>query len=153
MKETDPEDNNLCGCFRIRIRFTECLLKFWRDLQDDQIWKYEELSPLEFLGRSEQHSHTVVEDELTRAQWFWSRRPRVLSIASWIVWFVAAIGAPFWILAWALIGVPLLIAALTMVPIEIVRSVRWRRDYESSIDRLIRASKNGKDAFGCDVLS
>src|SRR5215469_3668447 len=110
-------------------------------------------SPLEFLGRSERHSHTVVEDELTRAKWFWSRRPRVLSIASRIVWFVAAIGAPCWIFTWALIGVPLLIAALTMVPIEIVRSVRWRRDYESSIDRLIRASKNGKDAFGCDVLS
>jgi hypothetical protein len=88
MKETNPEDDNLCGCFRIRIRFTECLLKFWRDLQDDQIWKYEELSPLEFLERSERHSHTVVEDELTRAKWFWSRRPSVLSIASWIVWFV-----------------------------------------------------------------
>jgi hypothetical protein len=36
---------------------------------------------------------------------------------------------------------------------EIVRSVRWRRQYEISIDRLIRASNSGKDTFGVDVFA
>jgi len=51
------------------------------------------------------------------------------------------------------IGVPLLIVAAVIVNTEILRSVRWRRQYESSIDRLIRASTNDRDTFGMDVVA
>ena len=35
-----------------------------------------------------------------------------------------------------------------IVDTEIVRLLRWRRQYESSIGRLIRTSKNDKDSVG-----
>jgi hypothetical protein len=50
------------------------------------------------------------------------------------------------------IGVPVLIIAAVIVNAEIVRSVRWRRQYELSIDRLIRTSTNGRDTSGVDVF-
>jgi hypothetical protein len=34
-----------------------------------------------------------------------------------------------------------------MVNIDIVQSLRWRRQYELSIDRLIGASTNGRNTF------
>jgi hypothetical protein len=39
------------------------------------------------------------------------------------------------------------------VDTEIVQSVRWRRQYELSIDRLVRTSINGKDTSGMDVFA
>ncbi len=38
------------------------------------------------------------------------------------------------------------------VDTEIVQSVRWRRQYELTIDRLVRTSRNGKDTSGMDVF-
>jgi hypothetical protein len=38
-----------------------------------------------------------------------------------------------------------------MANTEIVRSARWRRQYELSIDRLVRTCKNGRDTFGMDI--
>jgi hypothetical protein len=37
--------------------------------------------------------------------------------------------------------------------VETVRSVRWRRQYELSIDRLIRISTSDKNSLGEDVFS
>jgi hypothetical protein len=31
--------------------------------------------------------------------------------------------------------------------------VRWRRQYELSIDRLVRTSTNGRDTFGVDIFA
>jgi hypothetical protein len=83
--------------------------------------------------------HPTHNDELARANWFWSRRPRLLPAASYTVWLVVVLGLPFWLFVAPLIGVPLLIIAAVIVNVEIARSVRWRRQYELSIDRLIRA--------------
>jgi hypothetical protein len=43
------------------------------------------------------------------------------------------------------------IISAAAVDTEIVQSVRWRRQYELSIDRLVRTSINGKDSSGMDV--
>jgi hypothetical protein len=47
-----------------------------------------------------------------------------------------------------LFGLPLLIVAAAVTQVGIVRTARWRRDYELSIDRLIRGAKSGGDTFG-----
>ncbi len=125
----------------------------WQDLQDDAHWKYEQLSPVQLLEKSKLHSYPTDNDELTRANWFWSRRPRLLPVASCIAWLIVALGLPFWLFIVPSIGVPLLIMAAVIVDTEIVRSVRWRRQYELSIDRLIRTSTNGRDTFDVDVFA
>jgi hypothetical protein len=43
--------------------------------------------------------------------------------------------------------------AVVIANVETVRSVRWRRQYELSIDRLIRISTSDKNSLGEDVFS
>jgi hypothetical protein len=104
---------------------------------------YRELSPAQLLEKLKLHRYPIDHDELARANWFWNRRPRFLQAASGMVWLIVALGLPLWLFIVPAIGVPLLIIAAVLVNTEIVRSVRWRRQYELSIYRLIRTSTNG----------
>ncbi len=139
--------------FREKLSLGKRLGEIWQDLQDDPHWKYEQLSPVQLLAKAELHRYPTHNDELARANWFWSRRPRLLPAAGYTVWLVVVLGLPFWLFIVPLIGVPLLISAAMIVSTEIVRSMRWRRQYELSIDRLIRASTTDKDTFGMDVVT
>ena len=139
--------------FREKFGFGKHLGRVWQDLQEVPHWKYEKLSPLRLLEKSKLYSCPTDNDELARANWFWSRRPRLLQAASCIVWLIVAFGLPFWLLIVPWIGVPLLIIAAVIVHIDILRSVRWRRQYELSIDRLVRTSTNGRDTFGVDIFA
>lgn len=151
MKKTEFGKDKRSGYLRRETHFREPLATFWRNLEGDQCWRYEELSPIELLEQLELHSGPACNNELDRTNWFWRRQPRLLLAASWIVWFVVALGLPFWIFMFPWIGVPLLIMAVMMVLIAIVQSMQWRREYELSVDRLIRASTNGRDTSGRDV--
>jgi len=150
-----PAKNNECiASYSIwgKISFGERLGQFCRDLQDDPHWKYEQLSPVQLLAELGINKYSTDDSELSRANWFWSRRPRLLPAVSWISWLIVALGLPFWLVIVPLIGVPILIIATMIVDIGIVRSVRWRRQYESSIDRLIRTATNSTDTFSADVF-
>jgi len=127
--------------------------QLWRDLQDEPHWKYEQLSPVQLLEKLELHGHLRDDHELARANWFWSRQPRLLHAASRLIWFIVALGLPLWLFIVPAIGVPLIIAAVLIVDTDIVRSAGWRRQYELSVDRLIRTSTNDRDTFGIDVFA
>ncbi len=118
--------------------FSQQLARFWRDLEDNQRWQYNELSPLQLLEKLKLAERPVDKDELARAEFFWRRRPRLLSATGYIFWIIVALGLPAWLFVFPAIGVPLLIISAVVVNAGIVRSVRWRRQYELSIDRLIR---------------
>jgi hypothetical protein len=120
-----------------KFLFIGPLIRFWRDLEDDQCWKYDELSPSQLLKQLKFDHCLADKDELERAEFFWSRQPRLLPIASSILWFIVALGLPLWLFIIPAIGVPLLITWAVVVVTGIVRTVRWRRQYELSIDRLI----------------
>jgi hypothetical protein len=115
----------------------QALSGVWHDLRADPKWKYEQLTPIQLLEKSELRIRLPDSGELVRATWFWSRRPRLLSVASSILWITVALGLPFW-LRIPSIGVPLIILAAVVINTDLVRSLRWRHQYESSIDRLIR---------------
>jgi hypothetical protein len=134
-----------------KLSFAKRLREVWQDLQDDPHWKYEQLSPVQLLEKSEL-SYTAHNCELARANWFWRRRPRLLQATSCIVWLLVALGVPLWLFIVPAIGVPFMILAAVIVNTEIVQSVRWRRQYELSVDRLIRTLTNSRDTFGLDVF-
>ena len=130
-----------------KLNFTKHLVGFWRDLEDNQRWKYEELSPVLLLEKLKLDEHPADKDELARAEFFWRRRPRLLPAIGYIAWLIVALGLPVWLFIVPTIGVPLsivstvlalLIVSTVLANTDIVRSVRWRRQYELSIDRLIR---------------
>jgi len=151
--KTSPKNNECPSRHYFWENLRQCLSEFWRDLQEHSAWKYEDLPPSELLEKSELHWYPTHEDELARADWFWSRRPRRLSAVCWVVWFIVALGLPLWLFVVPWIGVPLLTIAVVIASAETVRSVRWRRQYELSIDRLIRISASDKNSLGEDVFS
>lgn len=67
-----------------KVTFGRRLRGLWQNLQDNSHWKYEQLSPVQLLEQSKLHRNSTDIDELARADWFWSRRPRLLPAASWI---------------------------------------------------------------------
>jgi hypothetical protein len=121
-----------------KFNFTKHFGRFWRDLEDNQRWKYDELSPVQLLEKLKLDERPADQDELARAEFFWSRRPRLLPATGYIIWLIVALGLPFWLFIVPAIGVPLLMISAVLVDTGIVRSVRWRRQYELSIDRLSR---------------
>jgi hypothetical protein len=131
----------------MKLPFSKRLARVWQDLQGEQEWKYQELSPARLLERLNLLEYSRENDEFSRANWFWARRPRVLTMTSYLVWLIVIVGLPFWLFIVPVIGLPLIVISLMIVNIDIVQSSRWRRQYELSIDRLIGASTNGRDTF------
>jgi hypothetical protein len=119
-----------------RIKCSEPLVRFWRDLHDDQTWKYEELCPIELLEKVEIDYRTVPKHELDRTAWFWRRRPRALTAVGLMLWLIAAAAAPFCVIVPCL-AIPILITCIPLLLWTIVRSARWRREYELSVSRLL----------------
>lgn len=150
MRKSNLDKKERCGSPH-RIHFREHLGEFWRDLQDDQYWKYEELPPVELLEKLELHCRGPVTDELDRAGWFWRRRPCLLPVAGWIACLAVAVALPFSVFSIPWLEALVLPVAMIIAAVGIVRSVRWRRQYESSIARLIRACTSDGDAFYHDV--
>jgi hypothetical protein len=118
------------------IKCSEQLVRFWRDLHDDQTWKYEELCPIELLEKVEIDYRTVPKHELDRTTWFWRRRPRALTAVGLMLWLIAAAAAPFCVIVPCL-AIPILITCTALLLWTIVRSVGWRREYELSVSRLL----------------
>ena len=121
-----------------KLNFTKQLVGFWRDLEDNQRWKYDELPPAQSLAKLKLDECLADKDELARTEFFWRRRPRLFRATGYIVAFVLLLGLPFWLFSVPAIGVPFIIISVVVGNTETVRSVRWRRQYELSIDRLIR---------------
>ena len=122
------------------FHFTKRLVGVWRDLEDNQCWKYAQSSPLQLLKDLKFDLCRADKNELARAEYFWNRRPRLLPVVSYIVWLLAGLGLSFWLFVVPAIGYPLLIVFAVIANTEIVRSVRWRRQYELGIDRLVHTS-------------
>jgi hypothetical protein len=133
------------------IGLRERVSRFWHDLQAKHGWKYEELPPIEILETFALYCRPANDAELDRANWFWKRRPKLVLAVGCILLFTDAFGLPFWLFVVPWIGVPLLVVTIFVICANIVQSVRWRRQYESSIDRLIRILTTDRDSN--DVLS
>ena len=100
---------------------------------------YDERPPGEVIKSLHLERAAVNQDEVSRAEWFWNRRPKVLcetltfyfcyivvflfllylvpkNIPSFLLWFVAGVSCAF---------------------VDCVRIDRWRNDYKSSIKRVM----------------
>jgi hypothetical protein len=120
------------------------IIGWWRDFQYPSRWRHPDLAPLDVLALRRTKLGSAPNSELKRAAWLWSRRPRLilgsgaLSYVIMVVCTTIALLIPvfgfFFAGAWLGIWV-LAIAADT------IRHVRWRRDYETALDRLLRLSE------------
>ena len=116
------------------------LATMWSNFQAAD-WKFSELPPRAILKTIRLDERWLDDFELRRAQWLWERRPALMLGEDWLVYALVIIIALslFLIPVWgvALSGCWIMITFAGIIR-DIVRLSRWRRDYESSIARLVR---------------
>jgi hypothetical protein len=110
-----------------------------KKVEADGVWKYEEVSPSALIKSLNLEPASVDQDELARANWFWSRRPQPLweSLGFFFFYIAVVVFLPYlipnsrWLLlAW-------IFAGASWVAIDSVLLNRWRNEYKSSIKRIV----------------
>jgi hypothetical protein len=115
---------------------------FWKDFQSDHDWRFPEVPPSRIhrcLG------YPLVEpSENLRAEWLWRRRPREI-LGKGVISYALLIAISVLFLLVPPIGIFIdaawLFTCFMLIASDIVRNVRWRRDYEVSLCRLIRTMR------------
>ena len=115
---------------------------FWRDFNTENHWRFPELPPSDILLSLDGYISDVDHDEFRRAQWMWERRPGSL-LGKTLLAYLIAISVGFVLLLIPNAGIPVaccwLSGMLLVIAQSVVGLVRWRRQYESSIARVIRS--------------
>ena len=118
---------------------------FWNDFNSDEHWKFPELSPVQLQKSLDVPWSFIDRGEYVRAEWMWSRKPKLVlgegGLGYAILIFVALV-----LLLIPKVGVFLTVAwCVTMlgaISRDVVRSIRWRREYEVSITRIMRSHRH-----------
>jgi hypothetical protein len=123
-----------------------CLV-FWQEFNSRPNWRYPQLPPTQLQRSLDLRWAHRNRGELIRAEWMWTRRPKsVLAETSFgypLLVFVALL-----LLLIPHVGILFTItwcaAMFTAIARATVRLVRWRREYEVSITRVVRSNRNFK---------
>jgi|ERR1700758_2593451 hypothetical protein len=132
------------------------LSAIWTDLTTEPDWKYDELPPFLLSQLTESDLFEASDSELARVIWFWGRRPKLMfhdRAALVIVALCVLISLSIALVNWPGTSPPKCIDEVIVVLLELaaaasvtghrLRFLRWRREYERSIDRLIRSLHPG----------
>lgn len=115
-----------------------------------------ELPPVLLSQLSKRDLFEVGDTELSRANWFWSRRPKLMfhdGATPIILALCVLISLCMVLVNWPGTSISQRVAELTIVFLEVsveiyaigsrLKFIRWRREYERSIDRFIRTHHPG----------
>ena len=132
------------------------LLTIWKDLITEPAWRYEELPPFLLSQLTEVDLFAASDWELARAIWFWCRRPKLMfhdSAALMIVTICVVISLLIALVNWSGTSMHRRVTELIILSCEAAVGIylviqrlgflRWRRDYERSIARVIRSVDPG----------
>ena len=105
----------------------------------DPVWKYEELPPADLIESLHPEPAAIDQDEFFRADWFWSRRPKVLSESVIFFFFYLTVAVCLFYLLPGTVPLLLLwvVAGASCAFFDGIRLNRWRDEYESSITRVV----------------
>ena len=118
---------------------------FWKDFNSNENWRFPELSPVQLQKSLAVAWSFIDRGEYVRAEWMWSRKPKlilgegglgyaILVFVALLLLLVPQIGV-FLTTAWC-------ITMLGAIARDVVRSIRWRREYEVSITRIVRSQRH-----------
>jgi hypothetical protein len=62
----------------VRLQFISVMYPR-KELDADRVWKYEDLPPVALMKSLRLEPAAINQSEFSRAEWFWSRRPKLLS--------------------------------------------------------------------------
>jgi hypothetical protein len=118
---------------------------FWKDFNLDEHWRFPELSPVQLQKSLDVPWSFIDRGEYVRANWMWSRKPRlilgegglgyaILILVALLLLLIPQVGV-FLTTAWCF-------TMLGAIARDVVRTIRWRRDYEVSITRIMRSQRH-----------
>jgi hypothetical protein len=114
-----------------------------KDLLSEDRWRFPEIPPYQ-IGRS--LGNPMVDHwERVRAEWMWRRRPRACfdeNAFSYLLIIAVTVLVLFIPVIAILIDAVWLHSCALLVALDVVRNVRWRRDYETCLCRMIRSIQN-----------
>jgi hypothetical protein len=119
------------------------IVGWWRDFQYPSRWRYPDLAPQEVLANRQSKLESAAGAELGRAVWLWCRRPKLilgsgpLSYVIMVACTILAMAVPFFGILFAVAWLGIWVLAIAA---DTIRYVRWRRDYEVALDRVLRFS-------------
>jgi hypothetical protein len=116
---------------------------FWGDFQSEHEWRFPELAPWQIQRL---HGNLMVDPwERQRADWTWKRKPMAL-LGEGAFAYVLIIAISVLLLLIPLLGIAFdavwLLSCFLLIAFDVVRNVRWRRDYENSLCRMIRTMRS-----------
>jgi hypothetical protein len=118
---------------------------FWTDFQNEHEWRFPEIPPWQIHRYL---AYPIVDySESLRAEWLWRRRPREI-LGKGVFGYVLVVVISILLLLSPPVGIFVeaawLFTCFLLVASDVVRNVRWRRDYEASLCRLIRTMRRPK---------
>jgi hypothetical protein len=116
--------------------------KFWTDFQSEPAWRFPEIPPWQIHRYL---SYPMVDhSESLRAEWLWRRRPREI-LGRGVGGYVLVVVVSILLLLTPPVGLFVeaawLFICFMLIASDVVRNVRWRRDYDASLCRLIRSMR------------
>lgn len=115
----------------------------WKDFLSEDHWRFPEIAPWQV---QKSFGHPMVDHwERVRAEWMWKRRPRAfLGESAFTCSLIVTVSVL--LLLMPVVGILLdavwLHSCCLLAALDVVRNVRWRRDYEMTLFRLIRTMRN-----------
>jgi hypothetical protein len=120
---------------------------FWRDFNCEAEWRFPELPPVQLQKAFGVPWGFIDRGEFQRAEWMWTRKPKLVLGEGFLGYALVVLVALLLLLV-PHIGVLLTIgwsfAMLGVIARDIVRPIRWRREYEVSITRIVRSYRHSK---------
>jgi hypothetical protein len=122
----------------VRLQFISVMYPR-KEVDADPVWKYEELPPVALIKSLRLEPAAINQSEFSRAEWFWSRRPKLISesVSFFFLYLTIAVclfylvpDSIWWLLLWILAGAG-------CASIDHIRLNRWRNEYESSIKGIV----------------
>ncbi|MGA8482587.1 MAG: hypothetical protein WB696_31840 [Chthoniobacterales bacterium] len=119
------------------------IVGWWRDFQYPSRWRYPDLAPQQVLACRQFKLELATESELKRAAWLWHRRPRLI-LGYGALSYVLMVACTTMAMLVPVVGILCAAACLgiwvLVIAADTIRYVRWRRDYETALDRLLSFS-------------
>jgi hypothetical protein len=123
------------------------LKAFWTDFNSQEDWRFPELPPLKLQKTFDVPWVFVDRGEYARAEWMWARKPKLV-LGEGVFGYALIVLVALLLLLVPHIGVILTIvwcsAMVGVIARDVVRSIRWRREYEVSITRIMRSYRHLK---------
>lgn len=120
---------------------------FWKDFNSKEDWKFPESPPVQLQKSLHVPWSHIDRDEYVRAEWMWSRKPRLVLGEGGLGYALLVLVALLCLLI-PHIGVVITIgwcfAMAGAIARDVVHSIRWRREYEVSITRIMRRYRHLK---------